>query len=117
MVVDGAVSDELDLGLTWNGLQVGVQDGPLGLAGLVVPVTVALARGVESLGQRVLLLRSEVDVAEKQGVVLVESLFDLLELLWSEVSWVDVLDLATEVGELGSISGGREGKRSKFDGH
>lgn len=117
VVVDGAVADELDLRLTRNGFQVGVQDGPLGLAGLVVSVTVALARGVEGLCQRVLLLWSEVDVAEKQSIVLVESLLNLLELLWSEVPGVDVLHLTTKVGKLGSVSGRREGKWNEFDGH
>lgn len=52
-----------------------------------------------------------------EGPHLVESLFNLLELFWSEGSGVDVLDLTTKVGKLRGISRSREGKWNEFDGH
>lgn len=92
MVVHGPVSDKLDLGDAGNGLQVGVKNGFLGFASLVVSVTVRFGGRVEGLstGARVwvylasgmmetkitnlceciLLLWGEVDVAEEKGVVL-----------------------------------------------
>ena len=70
MVVHGTIADELHLGDAGDGLEVGVEDGLLGLAGLVVAVAVALGGGVEGLGEGVLLLGGELDVAEEQRGVL-----------------------------------------------
>lgn len=49
MVVDGSVTDELDLRNARDGFEVWVEDGFLLGAGFVVPVAVALAGWVESL--------------------------------------------------------------------
>lgn len=49
VVVDGSVSDELDLRHARDGFEVWVEDGFLLGAGFVVPVAVALAGWVESL--------------------------------------------------------------------
>ena len=49
MVVHGAISDKLDLLDTRNRLEVWVEDGLLLALGLLVPVAVALRRGVERL--------------------------------------------------------------------
>ena len=88
------------------------------------------------LGQGVLLLRGERDIAEEQSTVLsaawslatqsaveadsthlVEQVMNLLELLRAERTWIDSLDLPPEVLELRSVRGRRYGKWGDLNGH
>lgn len=48
---------------------------------------------------------------------IVKEVLDLLELFRSQCARIDTFDLATEVFELGSVSGRRERQRDGFDGH
>ena len=50
VVVDHTVADELDLGDTGDGLEIGVENGFLGRLGLVVAVPIRLCIRVECLG-------------------------------------------------------------------
>lgn len=90
VIVDHAVSDELDLGNTGNGLEIGVENRFLGRLGLVVSVSISLrfrvkclgiwrsVTGLETqcrcryLGQGILLLWGERRIPEKESTVLVE---------------------------------------------
>jgi hypothetical protein len=49
VVVHNAIADELYLGYGRDGLEVGVENGLLGFAGLVVSMTIALGLRVECL--------------------------------------------------------------------
>ena len=49
VVVYSSVADELDLGYSRDGFEIGVEDGFLGAARLVVPVAVAFGLRVECL--------------------------------------------------------------------
>lgn len=49
VVIHGPVADELDLRDTADGFQIGMEDGLLGLAGLIVTVAVILRGWVECL--------------------------------------------------------------------
>ena len=52
VIIHGSVADELDLRDTADGFQIRMEDGLLGLAGLIVAVTVILRGWVESLRRR-----------------------------------------------------------------
>ena len=70
VVVHHAISDELDLRLARDRLQVRMKDRLLRLAGLVVPVSVVLRRWIERLRQEILLLGGQLGIAEEQCRVL-----------------------------------------------
>lgn len=88
VVVDCPVADELHLRYTWNSLEIRMKDRLLRLARLIIPVAVALRVGIEGLGklvrriqsncsnnsylgQSILLLWSDNNAREEQGVVLI----------------------------------------------
>lgn len=48
---------------------------------------------------------------------LVQCLFNLLEQFWGHLGWINALDLATKVCELGGIGRSWQGKWNEFDGH
>lgn len=70
-----AISDDLNLRLRWNRLEIRVQDGPLGVDGL--PMTVRVGHGVEAPGELILSLGGHMAlVLEDQDLVVEESITD-----------------------------------------
>lgn len=67
---DLAVANQLHLRLMRDSFQVGMQDGRLGIASLVVTMTIGVGFGVERVCHFELLLRRELEVLEQKNGVL-----------------------------------------------
>lgn len=91
---DVAVADNLDFGLGWDGFEVGMEDGALGVDGLAVAV--GCGGWVEPAGEGCLSLGGEALLfLDADDVVAVQSVSEALEVLVAQVVKVDTLDFCS----------------------